>query len=142
MTLSAPWLHIAIDELLLGVSEVAGPAFNPRIALYGATVGLAPDDETAWCAAFANWCLREAGFDGTGKPNARSFLAWGVASHPVPGAFAVLWRGSPGGWQGHVGQLLGRSAMSVFLLGGNQGDAVSVAAFPLDRVLGYRAPKE
>lgn len=138
----AHWLHVALDELLLGVHEVAGPASNPRIALYLDTVGLAADDETPWCSAFVNWCLREVGETGTGRPNARSFLTWGQPCEAEPGAVCVLWRGSPGGWQGHVAFLLGQSNNSVYLLGGNQSDSVNVATYPLDRVLGYRAPKE
>lgn len=139
--MKAPWLHIALDELLLGVQEVPGPGSNSRINLYLATVGMAPDDEISWCSGFGNYCLIESGCPGTGKPNARSFLSWGVPCGPVPGAVCILWRGSPGGWQGHVGFLLWVSATHVYLLAGNQQDAVSVAPFPLDRVLGYRVPK-
>ena len=56
------------------------------------------------------------------------------------GAVAVLSRGSDPS-AGHVGFLLGETDGHVLLLGGNQGDAVSVAAFPKTRLLGFRWPQ-
>ena len=135
------WLVPAFQELIAGVSEVPGPASNPRIDAYLATVGMQSGDETAWCSAFVNWALDQAGIGGTGKPNARSFLDWGDPCEPRVGAITVLWRGAPDGCQGHVAFLLGWSSASVFLLGGNQGDAVSVASYNTQRVLGHRWPK-
>jgi hypothetical protein len=43
---------------------------------------------------------------------------------------------------GHVGFFRQMSAdgSKVYVLGGNQGDAVSIAAFPANKVLGYRWP--
>ena len=43
---------------------------------------------------------------------------------------------------GHVGFLLGEDDDHVFLLGGNQGDAVTVVAFPKARIVGLRWPAE
>ena len=54
---------------------------------------------------------------------------------PRPGAIAVLSRGSDP-TLGHVGFLVGSTPTDVILLGGNQGDAVTVAAFPRARLLG------
>jgi lysozyme family protein len=59
---------------------------------------------------------------------------------PRLGCLAVLWRGDPTGPEGHVGFFLGADASGVHLLGGNQGDRVSVEVFPRGRVLGYRWP--
>ena len=42
--------------------------------------------------------------------------------------------------QGHVGLYLGETSTSLLLLGGNQHNAVSVAAFPKSRLLGLRWP--
>ena len=52
----------------------------------------------------------------------------------------VLWRGARDSPSGHVGLFAGmdHDSGTVRLLGGNQGDAVSIATFPADRVLGVR----
>jgi uncharacterized protein (TIGR02594 family) len=135
-----PWLRIAFDELLLGVREVPGSASNPRIQEYHRTIGLNEGDDVAWCSSFVGWCLERAGFPSTEKPNARSYLNYGRVSGPELGAIAVLWRGSATSWQGHVGFVLAASGGAVTLLGGNQGDAVSVATYSAQRLLGCRWP--
>lgn len=135
------WLEAALVELQHGVAEVPGPASNPRISEYlGDLKNPLEGDETSWCAAFVNWCLEKSGVGGTDMPNARSYLLWGQLSKPRLGAVTVLWRNNPTSWQGHVGFLLDDSPTSLYLLGGNQGDRVSVSAFPKDRLLGYRWP--
>lgn len=91
---------------------------------------------TAWCAAFVN--AAEGG--GTGKLNARSYLDYGEeVVDPQTGDIVVLSRGDPNGWQGHVGYFQGYDDEgNIQVLGGNQGDAVSVASYSPDRLLGYR----
>lgn len=49
------------------------------------------------CAANVNAELARRGIRGTGSRAARSFLKWGRASPPVPGAVAVYARGRKGG---------------------------------------------
>lgn len=95
--------------------------------------------ETAWCAAFVNATLKEAGMDGTGLLNARSFLQWGTeVTEPAEGDVVVLSRGDSA-WQGHVGFFKGfDSKGNILILGGNQGDAVTIQAYPASRLLGYR----
>lgn len=134
------WLTVALDELREGVAEVPGPEASPRISAYLRNAHQAADDEIPWCAAFVGWCLTEVGEVGTGRANARSYLNWGTPSSPQLGAVAVLWRGTPTSTQGHVGFLIDVSDTHIYLLGGNQGNRVSVATFPKDRVLGYRWP--
>ena len=138
-----PWLWLAIQEL--GVSEAPGDLDNPRIIEYHkATSYGAKDDEVAWCSAFVNWCMKQAGYQRTGSAAARSWLNYGdLLPEPEPGCIAVLWRGNPASWQGHVGFYLLESSAdhnSIYLLGGNQNDAVSVTTYPKDRVLAYRRP--
>ena len=71
---------------------------------------------------------------------ARSYLAWGEAlDEPRTGAIAVLSRGADPSL-GHVGFLVGLTASDIVLLAGNQGDAVSVQAFPRSRLVGVRWP--
>lgn len=134
------WLEAALLELQRGVAEVAGPASNPRIAEYLKVVGQPSDDAIPWCAAFVGWCLEQDGVASTRRANARSYLTWGAAAAPVLGAVVVFSRGDPTAATGHVGFLLDASAASVYVLGGNQSDRVSVAAYPRDRLLGIRWP--
>ncbi len=143
LDISPRWTEIACRELLAGVEEIDGPlAHNLRILDYQATTDLAAtDDETAWCSAFVCFCLRAAFIKGTGKAAARSYVTWGhELAKPRIGAITVLWRGTRFGWQGHVGFLLGFHKDSLIMLGGNQGNQVSVQAFPMERLLGYRWP--
>lgn len=95
---------------------------------------------TAWCAAFVNASLNQAGLEGTGRLNARSFMDWGEATEePQVGDIAVFSRGDPNGWQGHVGFFKGYDEHgNVRVLGGNQSDSVNIASYPRDRLLGYR----
>ena len=95
---------------------------------------------TAWCASFVNATLKQSGMEGTGKLNARSYLDWGESvDTPQPGDIAVFSRGDPNGWQGHVGFFQGYDENgNILVLGGNQGDAVSVAPYSSDRLLGFR----
>ena len=100
------------------------------------------DDETPWCAAFVGAVLEECGIKSTRSAAARSYLKWGDAiARPVPGAVVVFWRGNPDGWSGHVGFVCGVTASGdILVLGGNQGDMVSIRTFTKHRVLGYRWP--
>jgi uncharacterized protein (TIGR02594 family) len=138
-----PWLSIA--ESQMDVAEIPGSRNNPRIIKYhDATELSAEDEETSWCSSFVNWCLEQVGVKGTRSAAARSWLEWGrePTDEGFEGCVCVLWRGSPNGWQGHVGFLVDWNDDQVCLLGGNQGNKVSRAWFPMDRVLGYRVPKE
>ena len=135
------WLATAWAEL--GQREVAGATDNARIRAFFRDVGHPPSlhDEVAWCAAFAGACLERAGHASTRSLMARSYLRWGAALDEGRfGAVAVLSRGSDPA-AGHVGFLLGETASHVVLIGGNQGDAVSVAAFAKTRLLGFRWPQ-
>jgi uncharacterized protein (TIGR02594 family) len=137
-----PWLKIARQEL--GVKETPGSGDNPRVVEYlkSTTLGR-PDnenDETPWCSAFTNWVLKQAGVEPrTNSAWARSWLNWGVATNdPIPGTIVVFSRSQNAG---HVGFYLAEDADSIQLLGGNQGNAVTIAWFPKANLLGYRDPK-
>lgn len=95
------------------------------------------------CAIFVGAALESTGHRSTRSAAARSYADWGQAlKRPVGGCIVPLWRGSPNGALGHVGLLraVSRDKQYVCLLGGNQGDKVSMAWFPASRVLGYRWP--
>ncbi len=136
------WLTAAWAEF--GVREIEGGRDSADVLAYYKEAGhpAIKHDEIAWCAAFAGAMLGRAGIGGTGSLLARSYLGWGVPIEtPRPGAIAVLERGSDPG-AGHVGFVIGAAGKRVFVLGGNQGGAVSVAAFDTGRVLGYRWPSD
>ena len=127
----------------LGVEEWPGAKHNPVIMSYFDAAGHSwvDGDETAWCAAYVNAVLAEVGLIGTGALNARSFLDWGEAvalKDLKPGDVVVFWRESPESWKGHVGFVSSIDGNNVLCLGGNQGNAVSVAPYPMSRVLGFR----
>lgn len=135
------WLEKAWREL--GVREVAGAGDNKRIVAMFAEVGHAAirDDEVAWCAAFLGACLERAGHKSTRSLMARSYLSWGRKLNAArQGGIAVLSRGSDPAL-GHVGFVVGENDDEIFLLGGNQSNAVTVAAFPKSRVLSFRWPE-
>ncbi len=136
----ASWLDEAWREF--GEAERAGAASNPRIIAMYRDAGH-PDvknDEVAWCAAFVGAILERAGLRSSRSLLARSYLAWGDAlPKPRIGAIAVLSRGSDPS-QGHVGFWLAERDDWVLVLGGNQGNAVSVARYPKSRLLAVRWP--
>lgn len=136
------WLEIAFNEL--GIEEVPGPVHNPRIQEYLAVVDLPEaSDETAWCSAFVNWVMKQAGFTYTMSGAARSWLTYGKEVEvPRFGDIVILWRDDPSSWKGHVGFYVGadRKQERIFILGGNQGNMVSIRAYPAHRLLSYRRP--
>lgn len=135
-------LVLAVNEFARGVAEIVGEKNNARILEYHATTTLkAHDDETPWCSSFVNWCLVNTGEEGTNSAAAASWLTWGRAVDPrdvIEGDLAVLAR--VGGH--HVGFVVATIGTYVLLLGGNQGNRVSVAPYPLTRVVGFRRPLE
>lgn len=136
------FIQIAVAEL--GQKEIVGPENNPRIEEYAKEIGVWPfnDDETAWCSIFINWVAKKANLKKSEKVNARSWLVVGQSadSNPSPGDIVVFWREKPESWKGHVGIFLGfsKDGERVFCLGGNQGNQVSISAYPTNTVLGYR----
>lgn len=136
----APWLKTA--AAYLGEKEIKGPHHNPKIvALWkDGKAGAFKDDETPWCAAFVSAVLEKSDIVSARTGWARGYSKWGDKLHgPAIGAVAVLSRGPK---FGHVGFVVGRTKEGLLLLlGGNQGDTVSIAAFDPSRVLSYRWPK-
>jgi len=142
-SLSDPaWLAIA--RKYLGVSEVKGPQHSPHVVQWWKDIG-APfrDDATPWCGAFVGGVLVETGIQPVaGGASAQAWLKLPVKlDKPAFGAVVVFWRGSPTAATGHVGFIVGQDQHgNLMVLGGNQGDKVSVKPFSRDRVKGYRWP--
>ncbi len=136
-----PWFDIALREMATGVDEMRGAADNPRIVEYHQTTTLkATDDETPWCSSFVNWCMIKSGNRGTNSAAARSWLKWGKElSEPRRGCVVVFSR-PPSPTSGHVAFFDHVAGGRIFVLGGNQGNAVNITSYPYERLLGYRWP--
>lgn len=139
-----------IAQRFIGTKEVKGIASNPMIlAMLHLDETWPEGDETAWCSAFANyiaWLLR--------LPRSKSLAArsWLHIGMPIALTRAeadcdivILKRGldpQPGpeiiNAPGHVGFYAGQIVDRVMLLAGNQGDQVSIEAFPITSILGIR----
>ncbi len=139
--MNAKIIDIAFTQY--GIQEVSGETDNPEVLKYFNEIGFDGEslkDETAWCAAFANWVCKQAGCDYSGKLNARSFLTVGEkVTAPKAGDIVVLWRGNPSGWKGHVGFFIRETDTHIYMLGGNQGNQVCIAPYDKKRLLEYRS---
>jgi uncharacterized protein (TIGR02594 family) len=126
----------------LGLEEWPGAASNPAVEKMFKDVGHDwPDDSTPWCAAYVGSVLASLGLPHTGELNARSYENYGAAvsiQNAQPGDIVVFWRGSPASWQGHVAFLVRFEGDKVIVRGGNQGNKVSDAAYPIDRIVAIR----
>lgn len=140
MALEPAWIIEA--RKYIGLREMPGAPTAPRIATWLDALGAWwRDDATPWCGVYCAAVMKECGF---AVPKhwyrAKGWLDWGVKiDEPDVGCVVVFER--QGG--GHVGFVVGRDrANNLLVLGGNQGDAVSIAAFSRDRVSGFRWPAE
>jgi uncharacterized protein (TIGR02594 family) len=135
------WLSVA--RAFVGILEIPGPQSNPVILQWGRELK-APDftnDDTAWCAVFMNrLCMAcQLPVSGTGFDllRAKSFLSWGQhMPAPAMGSFMVFER--PQGF--HVALYAGERQDAYFVLGGNQGNAVSYTWIEKTRLVGCRWP--
>ena len=135
--------HMEIAFSQYGIKEIKGSEDNPEVLKYFDAMGFDGKklkDETAWCAAFANYCTSMAfNTEYTGTLKARDWLSVGVpVSSPRFGDVVVLWRESKSSWKGHVGFFINQDKDHVYLLGGNQGNQVCIAPYDNYRILGYR----
>jgi uncharacterized protein (TIGR02594 family) len=123
-----------------GLKEVAGDKNNPEIVAMFKEIGFdISDDSTAWCSASLNYFCKKLGYERSGALDAKSWLKMPIrVLQPSLGDIVVLWRESPTSWKGHVGLFIKKDLTTVWVLAGNQGDMISIAPFPIDRVLGYR----
>jgi uncharacterized protein (TIGR02594 family) len=146
LTAEAPWLMVARNEL--GTHEFPGSPNNPRVLEYlNATTNLPASvkskDETPWCSAFVNWCMQQAGIEGTKNALARSWQQWGEhIDQPYKGCVVVFQREKK---FGHVGFYLDETETHIKVLGGNQQNPetkifeVSEKSYPKTDFLEYRS---
>lgn len=139
-----------IAQRFMGIREGAGALNEPIVlAMLKLDAKWVEDDQTAWCSAFVNFVCFLLEVPRSRSLAARSWLMVGTSialTDARPGYdVVVLKRGTgaqPGpevvAAPGHVGFYAGQDAANVLLLAGNQGDSVSIAAFPKARILGIR----
>lgn len=124
----------------IGVEEVKGPKHSNVIAGWlDKLQAWWRDDETPWCGVFVAAVFQAVGITYPAYyMRAKAWLKWGKRiGEPVLGCVVVFDR--KGG--GHVGFVVGRDGQNnLWVLGGNQKNAVNVALFTRQRVLGYRIP--
>lgn len=140
-----------VAQRFVGLQEVVGAVHNPAVvAMLQLVDPGVKDDETAWCSAFANYCCWILGVKRSRSLSARSWLKVGFPvglKQAAPGFHVVVLKRGGGNQPGpevlaapgHVGFFHSRDPQGrVGVLAGNQGNAVSVAYFEADRVLGVR----
>ena len=144
----------------IGIREVAGPVSNAHIlAMLRLDNTWVEGDEIPWCSALVNyvcWLLR---LPRSKSLAARSWLGVGIpialeqarpgydvvvlkrGGHDQPGPEVMAASGHVGFFAGveHPARVLGDpDNRQVLVLGGNQSDAVSVAPYRVERILGVR----
>ncbi len=133
-----PWLPIA--RSYLGVIETPGPGTTPIIGQWLKRLkAWWTGDDVPWCGVFAADCVTEAGLEPPKQwYRAKAWASWGVPlTAPCLGCIVVFER--QGG--GHVGFVVGRDPRGrLMVLGGNQGDKVSIVPFDPTRVIALRWP--
>jgi uncharacterized protein (TIGR02594 family) len=133
----------------VGIKEIAGTLDNPLIlAMLKLDNNWPQHDETPWCSAFPNFICFMLRLPRSKDLSARSWLTVGrtLIGKELKVGFdiVILSRDDAANPDaGHVGfyagmDEYGAAATQIHLLGGNQGDAVSVMPFPTNRIIGLR----
>lgn len=136
------WLTYAKRQV--GVKEIPGKVTSPAIRRWlMALKAWWHDDETPWCGVFVAHVFQVNGWTDLPKyyMRAKEWAGWGKAlrhDQLAPGAVLVFAR--TGG--GHVGFYIGEDSTRYYVLGGNQGNAVSYAWIKKDRLTACRWPAE
>lgn len=135
-----PWLELA--RTFIGTREIPGAQTSGRISGWLAKLGAWwRDDETPWCGVFVAYVLKTCGIEiPEFYMRARAWADWGAnlkRDRLSPGAVLVFAR--EGG--GHVGFYVGEDVGAYYVLGGNQGNAVSIVRIAKTRLIASRWPR-
>ena len=131
---------------LIGIKEVIGAANNPVILEWAKECGIKEynADAIPWCGLFMAVVAKRAGK--TAPPNPLYALNWATFGNPVEnpmlGDVLTFKRFDAQGKLigGHVGLYVGETATTFFVLGGNQGDKVSIVEIAKKRLNKARRP--
>jgi uncharacterized protein (TIGR02594 family) len=139
-----------VAKRFIGLKEILGEKDNPFIQWCLTLCDFPVDvhDEVPWCSAFVNGIAFICGFIRSGLAAARSWLLLGkpvLLKEAEKGDIVILKRGkepqpdaSVVNAQGHVGFFAGMQGDKVLILGGNQGNQVSILPYPINNILGIR----
>lgn len=137
-----------LNELLkmYGLAEVAGAKSNPELLkiLKKHLPDTSDDSSVSWCGIAMAEAAERAGYKDLIPKDYFGARKWLNLSKKVEfeniklGDVVVFWRGSPQDWRGHVGIYISHNDQNIFVLGGNQGDRVTIAPYAKDRLLGVR----
>ena len=111
---------------------------NPIIIMFFSATATKPymGDQTAWCAAFANWILLRSGLERTNSAGSASFRGkWKSTTDPSPGDIVVFANKKDAAF-GHVGFFNGwinRTDGRMSLCGGNQKDRLGIDRWIRDK---------
>lgn len=138
----------SLAQLFIGIKEVKGDKDNPFILWLLQSVDQSiQHDEIAWCSAFPNKIHELLKLERSKSLGARSWLLVGGVVEMKDARvndIVIFKRGlnpappSVIKAPGHVGFYAGHDKNTVYSLGGNQGDSISIAPFPIAQVLGVR----
>ncbi len=140
MTEDPQWLRLA--RTYLGTREIPGAATGKPIAAMLRKLGAWwSDDETPWCGVFVGFVMKECGFEiPKYYMRAKDWADWSAnldRAVLTPGAVLVF--GRQGG--GHVGFYVAEDATAYHVLGGNQGNSVSITRILKTRLIASRWPR-
>lgn len=125
-----------------GMKEISGKDSNPDILAFFKELGydwVNDDSTTAWCSAMMSYYAKKCGYEYNTSLSARGWLKMPVrVLKPQIGNVVIFWRESPQSWKGHVGIFIAQDINIIYVLGGNQGNSLSIAGYPRDQLLGYR----
>ena len=133
--------HLLKAIELYGITEKVGSANNPVILGWAKEVGLEKDytaDSIPWCGLFVATIIKRADRQPVKDP--LWALNWNNFGVPVkqPMLGDILTFSRNGG--GHVGIYVGEDKIAYHVLGGNQGNSVSVTRIGKDRLSQARRP--
>lgn len=127
---------------LFGTKEIVGPQHNPIIISWAEELGLKSvytNDEIPWCGLFVAICCKRANKEVVNSPLwARDWLNFGTKEYIAMLGDVLIFSRNGGG---HVGFYVGEDKKCYHVLGGNQGNEVSVTRINKDRCIGIRRTK-
>ena len=134
---------------MVGMSETANKGQIESYLQKGGQLTSIDPSTTAWCAAFVNATLAQAGIKGSGSLAASSFKNWGMPVDPRQvqrGDVLVEDNGASSGKSGdHVGLATGETRMgkngelAIEMISGNSGNKVAKTFYPASRLKVRRA---
>lgn len=142
------WLPVALGEIGVVEDPRVGKSTGRVEQYHAATRGGRALDDVPWCASFCCWVLEQSGVFSPRTKRASDFIAWGKDCREADGsmrfstgAVIVFGKDDPdAAGSGHVAFVMGRSGQTLYVLGGNQQNAVTIAARSARNVVAVRWP--